>query len=301
MGTTAFPVRQAEDGTGCTDVTMRRILGALYPDKGVVSGLKVFGTTGLAYKVDEGVAVCSKDTDDGNTLAYFEGGTVAASANASSNPRIDVVWLESHDLTQGDADNLVALGVTEGTPAATPVEPDAPTYATKLAVMFVPAQASTTSSATRQGDVDQAVPYGASLGLVGELVVTYNANWDLDNPTNKEVGIGSTTFSLPTRRLVQFNVTVTMGANGGTMADGDGSVYSVLYLDGAKLERREIRLRATGNAVSQFYQYTAEVPAGPHTLQWKCAKNAASSLRFYYQKGDWAGQQVQMVDLGPVG
>lgn len=293
MSTTAFPVRQTSEGVGCTDIALRKIFGALYPDKGIITGLTVKGGNTLSYTVAEGVAVCSKGDADGSTLAYYEGGSVDVSANSSSNPRIDVVWITSHDVTQGDTDNLVAIGVTEGKAAATPVEPDVPSYATKLCAMQLPAGSSTTSSATQYGNAGQAIPYGASLGLMAEIVGTKNGNWEGGN-------VGSTTFTLPTARTIQFNVTVTAGAVNGVMADGDGSVYSKMWLDGNTLEQREVRIRAMGNAVSSCYQYTTEIAAGEHTLSWTYAKNACDALYLYYAKGGWAGQQIQIVDLGPV-
>lgn len=297
MATTAFPVRQTSDGVGCTDVTLRKILGALYPDKGVVAGLSVSGQNGTSYKVSEGVAVCSKGAADGTTLAYFEGGSVDVSANSSSNPRIDVVWLTAHDVTQGDSDNLVTLGVTQGTAAATPAKPAIPSYATELGAMQVPAGATTTAKATAYGSVGQAVPYGASLGLIEEIVQTHNSNWGSSGVTQ---GMASRSFAVSTPRTLQLNVTVTAGANGGTYADGDGSLYSLIKLDGATVDNRELRLRAAGNAVSQFYQVTCEVSAGSHELSWSMTPNACSSIRMYYSKGGWAGQQIQIVDLGTV-
>lgn len=56
MTTTAFPVRQTEAGVGCTDIAMRKIFGALYPDKGVITGLSVKGGNSLSYTVSEGAA-----------------------------------------------------------------------------------------------------------------------------------------------------------------------------------------------------------------------------------------------------
>lgn len=297
MTTTAFPVRQTEGGVGCTDIAMRKIFGALYPDKGVITGLSVKGGNSLSYTVSEGVAVCSKGTADGSTLAYFEGGSVDVSANSSSNPRIDVVWITSHDVTQGDSDNLVTLGVTQGTAAASPTEPDIPSYATKLQAMQVPAQSTTTSRASAYGAQDMAIPYGASLGLIGEILQTHNANW---GENQKQASMGSTTLSLATGRIVQFNVTITAGANSGTYTDGDGSVYSYIKVDGSYIDSREVRLRAANNAVSQFYQITTELSAGNHTIDWSMKPNSCSSIRMYYTKPGWAGQQIQVVDLGPV-
>lgn len=149
MSNTAFGVAQTSAGVGTTDTDMRKIIAAQWESTGVIDGLAVTGTTSLYYKVAAGVAVCSKGASDGKTLAYFSGGnTSAVSANSSGNPRIDCIWITAHDATQGDSDNLVTLGVTQGTPAATPVAPTLPTYATLLAEMLLPAGATTTANAT---------------------------------------------------------------------------------------------------------------------------------------------------------
>lgn len=149
MSNTAFGVAQTSAGVGTTDTDMRKIIAAQWESTGVIDGLAVTGTTSLYYRVAAGVAVCSKGVSDGKTIAYFGGGnTSAVSANSSGNPRIDCIWVTAHDATQGDADNLVTLGVTQGTPAATPVAPTLPTYATLLAEMLLPAGATTTANAT---------------------------------------------------------------------------------------------------------------------------------------------------------
>lgn len=149
MSNTAFGVAQTSAGVGTTDTDMRKIIAAQWESTGVIDGLAVTGTTSLYYKVAAGVAVCSKGASDGKTLAYFSGGsTPTVSANSSGNPRIDCIWITAHDATHGDSDNLVTLGVTQGTAAATPTAPTIPTYATLLAAMLVPAGATTTATAT---------------------------------------------------------------------------------------------------------------------------------------------------------
>lgn len=297
MSMVAFPVHQTADGIGCTDIMMRTIYGALYPDKGIITGLGVTGGNTTAYTVAAGVAVCSKGSADGTVLAPYEGGTVSVSANSASNPRIDVVWICHHDVTQGDEDNYVTLGVTEGAAAASPVEPDIPSYATKLQAMTMPANATTTASATKSGTADMAIPYGASLGLIGKVLQSHNGDWGTPGTYTR---MAQTSFTLPTARTVQLNVTITAGATSGTYTDGDGSVYSRVDIDGTSVDGREIRLRAKGNAISQFYQVTTTLQAGKHNLEWFMSPNACKHIYMYCNLPGWAGQQIQVVDLGPV-
>ena len=149
MSNTAFGVAQTTDGVGCKDSDMRHILGTQWDSVGVVKGLSVVGTTSLYYTVDSGVAVCSKGSSDGKTIAYFDGAnTATVAANSAGNPRIDSVYIYSNDISQGDSDNLVHIGVVSGTASATPVAPTLPTYATLLSEMLLPAGATTTANAT---------------------------------------------------------------------------------------------------------------------------------------------------------
>lgn len=307
MSTTAFPVRQTSEGVGCTDIALRKIFGALYPDKGIITGLTVKGGNTLSYTVAEGVAVCSKGDADGSTLAYYEGGSVDVSANSSSNPRIDVVWITSHDVTQGDEDNLVAIGVTEGKAAATPVEPDIPSYATKIGSMQMAGGATTTSSATQYGSASQVVPYGGANGLMFNGAINFTGQWGKEGT---EQGLSNFSFYLSTKRIIQIGITITAGAvNGRWTADGDGSVYSCIRDNGSGaasasdpqgeiLDRREIRIHKVGNAVSQYYMFTCELDAGYHNLILSYQPQTCDALYFYYSKNAYAGQRIDVVDLG---
>lgn len=259
MSTTAFPVRQTSEGVGCTDFAMRRIFGALYPDTGIVTGLTVTGGNSLGYTVAEGVAVCSKGEADGSTLAYCEGGTVAVKANSASNPRIDVVWVTAHDVTQGDSDNLVTLGVTQGTAAASPTEPAIPAYATKLAAMQMPAGATTTASATQYGKAPVAVPYGATMGLLGEYVdeswvdAPYDSTWRV---------VGTVTLTLPTRRLVEVVHETRCHAS----TESSSSFYLKLNVDGADVTDGGDEQIVFSNWVRGSWRYIAELDAGTHVV-----------------------------------
>lgn len=295
MSTTAFPVRQSSDGVGCTDVVLRHIVAALYPDTGVVNGLKVTGTNSAAYNVAAGVAVCSKASSDGNTLAYWEGGTAATSANSSSNPRIDLIWIASHDLTQGDDDNLVTVGVTQGTPAASPQEPTLPAGATRLVAMQVPGGAASTSAATVYGVYDYAVPYGGSSGILFDKVNTAN-NQTYDLASEMVVVTGS--FTTTTKRHVQIGITITASAVNGTIGTANqGSLYGRLYIDGKAVDIRETRVVGEDNAVSTFYAVYTDVGAGTHSIKLSYTKNGMSKARFRYGSG-WAGQRVVVFDAG---
>ncbi|MDD6565952.1 MAG: hypothetical protein PUF11_04085, partial [Parafannyhessea umbonata] len=123
MADVALGIRNnGSDGT--TPLALRLALAALFPQSGILSGLGVKGSSSLAYSVAQGVAVCTRGAGDGSTLATVSAGsTPAVAANGAGYPRIDAVWVTAHDKDQGDADNHVTLGVTQGTAAASPARP----------------------------------------------------------------------------------------------------------------------------------------------------------------------------------
>ena len=299
MATTAFPVRQAEDGTGCTDVAMRKIMGALYPGRGIVSGLAVTGGATAAYAVAPGVAVCSKGEGDGNVLAYCEGGAVACSANAGSYARRDVVWVTSHDLTQGDPDNLVTLGVTEGEPSAAPVDPEPPSYATPLATVELPAGAADTSQAAVVSTGGYAIPYGACTGLLVNR--RYISNKDIKISTQKT--LMSQYFDLPTDRTVTFKCATCMTPKdreaGGAQSVGEARVNVYVYLDGEQIAW--LSTYADEWATPRWTEYTTTVPAGRHLARMD-VKSASdwTTARFWCYSGAPDGQRFQAFDMGPV-
>lgn len=114
---TALGVQPDSSGNGVTPLTHRKIIDALWTSTGIVTGLDVTGRNDLKYDVAAGVAICSRGDADGKTEAYWPGGqTTAVAAGDSTWPRIDRVWIKAHDMSQGDSDNQVVVGVTQGTP-----------------------------------------------------------------------------------------------------------------------------------------------------------------------------------------
>lgn len=282
MSTVAYPVQQDSNGKGCTAPTLRQIVKSKWESTGIITGLKVTGTTSLTYSVSAGVAVCSKGTADGYTEAYFEGGsTSAVSAGDASNPRIDTIWITSHDITLGDADNSVVIGVTSGTPAASPAKPTIPTYATELASMLVPSGASSTASATAAGSVQYAIPYGASLGVlinnlyafdgVGDVSLTW---WTL----------GSGTVYLPTDRDIEFRFSHCISSTDGNNL---GSELVQFMVDGVPFVGTEI----CGSMFWETHQFSAikTVSAGTHTFSVRQQHKSGGNIYYHYAPGDWSG------------
>lgn len=205
--TTALGIAPDSDGNGVTPLTHRRVQGYQWDSTGVCGGLEVSGTTSMSYDVSAGMAVTSRGDSDGVALAYYEGGSIETEAGDSSNDRYDVVWIKSNDLAQGDETNEVELGVTQGDPASSPSIPSIPTGAVAADTLLVPAGADTTNACESTGEISYAIPYGASVGLLG------SNNNDTDNyanygsiglSTSKYVSFNAVTFSVPTDRNIEI-------------------------------------------------------------------------------------------------
>lgn len=226
MATTALGIMQDSSGAGLDPLTHRRIISAMWGNAGVVSGLEVTGGTGLSYSVAPGVAVCSRAESDGKVELYFEGGSAGpVSAGDPSNPRIDCVWVKANDAQQGDADNRVHVGVTQGAASPSPSAPELPAGATLLASMRMPAGAQSTASATPASNTAYAIPYGASLGLLAEAVDARDYVKDNDNSYSQAANVQ---FTVPTDRLVELECRICVGAckPDGSLG-GDWLQYSV--------------------------------------------------------------------------
>lgn len=293
MATTAFPVRQDTDGNGCTDVTLRKIMQALHPTKGIITGLTVSVQNSLNYYVGAGTAVCSKGSSDGNTLAYWAGGTVSTTSNTSSNPRIDVIWITSHDITQGDSNNYVTLGVTQGTAAASPTAPSIPSYATKIVAMKVPASATTTSSASVYGSYNR-ITAVTTMGLLASSTIANSATGDATKL--KWYTENSTSFYVPTKRLVelQYDVSVRCSETSGTDTY-IGWGLKCFNLDGKAIANSTWEWRVEPYITEhRKASVLVEVSAGSHTCSvttGKMAGNDTSRPQFAYgNPGDSSGR-----------
>lgn len=259
--TTALGVQPDSNGNGVTPEVHRQIIAAQWQNTGVVDGLDVSGRNDLAYNVAAGVAVCSRGSADGKTLAYWPGGkTAAVSAGDPSNPRIDVIWITAHNLKFKDADNQVVVGVTQGTPSANPVAPSVPAGCTRLMSMRMPSGASSTQSATMTDTQDYATPYGANLGILSRIA----ENKDLQASSNPAYTapflIG--TFKMPTDR----NLLLTMYACVSTPSkNGAKGVATVRFIvDGKTYTTRKVEY--TDSWVTHECTCSLQLAKGSHTI-----------------------------------
>ena len=258
--TTALGVAPDSTGRGVDPPTHRRIIKAHWENVGVVCGLDVTGRSDLRYNVAAGVAVCSRGNADGYTEAYWSGGqTVAVSAGDPSNPRIDVIWIKANDVSQGDRDNQVTVGVTQGTPSTNPVAPSVPSGCTRLMSMRMPAAASSTQSATMVDTQDYAIPYGANLGVLARIA----ENRDMQASSNPAYTAPFLidTFKMPTDRNLLLTMYACVSAPSKNGAKGVAAVRFVV--DGNLYTTRKIEY--TDSWVTHECTCSLQLAKGPHT------------------------------------
>ena len=273
VSTTALGVRQSDDTVpvGTTANALRHILAAQWSSTGVIDGLKVTGTSSLAYHVAAGTAVCSKGSSDGKTLAYFEGAnTPGINSNSSGNPRIDSVYIYANDLDQGDSDNLVHVGVVQGTPATNPAAPGIPTYGTLLAQMLMPAGSASASNASNVSSIAYAIPYGASLGLIGwdANSTTTNQNWD-----NTWYSQASKSIYLSTDRYIK----VVFDFRAVTLDGSISSMYFKLQIDGTDYTDGSDERPIFNVWARDYITWTFGVNKGNHTFNVLAKANTSKT------------------------
>lgn len=138
----------ADDGTSA----LAGRNGVFYDGQGnVVSGNTDTGTMSYSVRacqfalyllgtVGSGIVLGSND-------AVFKATTTAA---PGSNSRIDVIWVRQHAVASGDggsdSDNIMQIGVTQGTAAASPTVPTIPTGAMALAQAVMTSGSTSTNS-----------------------------------------------------------------------------------------------------------------------------------------------------------
>ena len=286
------------NGNGLTAIDYRKILQGFYPNPGIVNGGTVTGNSSLTYHVTPTVAVIDRGSD-GTRLVYFGGGdTPAVAAGDASNRRIDVIWLKANDPAIDGGSNDVVIGVTQGTPAANPTVPTLDSG--QLALMEKLVQPGTTNLSTGSGDnrsYNYAIPYGASLGMLGESWNRVDASGD--STIQRHYYEQPISFWLPTDRLIEFRFWVNYSAS-----DGNLSEWALQFqVDGVGLDHAASVFRGEQTWETHYASYIATIPAGSHTARVDTWLQYGSAPVFHFN-GDsthdplWIGRRFQVWDRG---
>ena len=309
---TALGIQQLEDGTGLDPVTHRRIIKAHWHNVGIVNGLEVKGRSDLRYNVSAGMAVVSRSDSDGYAEAYWEGGqTGAVSTGDPSNPRIDTVWIKANDKQQGDSDNSVIVGVTQGTPSSSPVPPSLPVGCVALANMRVPAGATSTGSAQLSSERDYAIPYGSNLGLLKDYRDTTTGNFDTTK--YKKTTRCQCKINVPTERLLDLRFTASVASSGSS--DQHTNWYVSFSVDGQEVDYTggEFYLNPITHEAKQRTA-TIRVSEGTHNIGvitgWVSGEACPHAMAGRYEdlsgsasdkfSGTMPGKYFEIWDRGPV-
>lgn len=302
MATTALGVSPDSDGNGVTPSVHRHIIGGIFQNTGVIDGLNVRGNTGLTYTVDQGVAVCEKNSSDGKTLVYWPGGeTPSVQAGDPTYPRIDVVWVSANNKPEySDSDNYVHVGVTSGAPSANPVEPGLPDGCTKLMAFRLPAGATSTQGATQVSSYRYAIPFGGNLGELGE-------NWwkqDMKGSPDllKMFYEQETGFTVPTDRLIELVIQATYNSDKG---DAEDSQWSVQFqIDNKDIPHAATNFVSRGAWETHQFSFITKVWQGHHTARLRTWLQHGAVPCFHYS-GDssgsnaaWVGRRFMIFDRG---
>lgn len=311
MATTALGIMQDSSGAGVDPLTHRRIIKARWSNPGIISGLEVTGGSGLTYNVSAGNAVLSRSSSDGYTEAYWEGGsTPAVSTGDPSNPRIDTVWLKADDVQQGDGDNRVKVGVTQGTPSSSPVAPSAPSGCTAIAEMRMPAGATSTSSAQQTSEREYAIPYGANLGLLASYRDTTNGV--IDSTKQKRSTRCAVKVTVPTDRLIDLRFVASVASSGTYGSDQYTNWYVSFLLDGSEIQYSGGEMLLSNlTCETRERTFTVPVDKGTHTIAvstaWVSGTNAPSVRAGTYSEaggsaagfqGTFPGMKLEVWDRG---
>lgn len=300
LGTVAFGVSQNAAGQGTTAHTLRKIIERKWQSPGVLSGGVVSGRADLKYNVAEGAAVCRRNGQDGMTELWWDAAqTPAVAAGDGANPRIDAIWVMAH--TDSDTDNHVVLGVTSGTPSASPKNPALPEGAVAVGYRRLPAGARTTQASTASGDIDYALIHGASMGILFRLAENIDGPVANDNRS----AFLSKEWYFPTDRNVELKVFMCIS----TPEKGKnqtGVATCRFLIDGELYTSRKIEY--TENWVTHEFSTEAKVSAGWHTYGLAMFKQQGTDYVAHYgteanpivNTGDdkYVGRVFRMRDMG---
>lgn len=294
MATTALGIAPDSTGAGVDPLTHRKIIQGRWQSTGVVSGLAVSQRADLAYDVAPGVAVLSRSEADGFVEAYWPGGRVQTKAGDPSSPRVDAVYLVARDASQGDADSRVAAGVAQGQPSASPAPPALPAGALAVAWLRVEAGATATQGAASVQQADYAIPYGASMGLLGEY-------WDkrsyVGNPDPIDFFGMACRVSVPTDRLVRVSVAVNYSSSDVTKPSEE--TYAV-QVDGADVPYQAARFSSQQSWETHTFEAIVELARGDHQVRLRNRHTYGPAASYHYggDGAEFVGRRLTVWDAG---
>lgn len=317
--TVALGIAPDSSGTGVDPLTHRKLIMGHWNNVGIISNsrskadempLNVTGRSDLRYDVAAGAAVCSRGRADGYTEAYWAGGQSPAIPTPDpNNGRCDYVWIRANDPTQGGSSNQVEIGVTAGTPAANPGYPTWPSDATVIAMVSVPAGA----TSTKQCEIlrgNWALAAGGNLSRIAVDVNNYEGPGDYGDG-GKDYFEQEMSFTLPSDRIIEFRYTATAccaDPNDPSKPSYDASRFACWYV-GVQLDGVDIPNGGGQFQVSRAWQQVHlnvvhTVSAGTHTVRTRNHRVTWGENVYFVahtdEKETYPGRTLEVWDRGPV-
>ncbi|GAA2178566.1 hypothetical protein GCM10009785_01650 [Brooklawnia cerclae] len=236
-------------------------------DSPIVAGGLVSGLATMAYAYTAGVGVVK--TAAGAVLVCWTAGQTALTTAPPSGTAVDAIWV--------DADGDVNLSR----------EADMPTDVCVLDKRNVAAGTISTAATTSTWGRRYAMPYGASLGLLGQDVMPMDGTgsgtpweWYVEQPV---------TFYLPTSRLVKLDFTGCISASGGEAARGGWFIN--FRIDGADVPGSGCEFSLDNIWQGKHWEVTVELPEGMHTAHVRSCNSWGAAPVFHYNSKSVEGQQ----------
>lgn len=266
---------------GTTPEGLQRWLGSQYMNTGIIPGKNigtVTGTSSWSYAYDAGCAFMYVSQASGNGIMVpFEKGTVPTSPAPSTGTRSDVIYVDTNGVVR------VAQGATNAPQGVV------------LDRRVVSAGATSTNSSVSNWDKSFSIPAGASLGLLHRFHDPAADNL-IGNVSPMTLGAGR--FSLPSDRLVRFDLTHCISA-----VDGEWDTNATVMLWQVFIDNKQemsFTTRAEWDMPqANFMSFTKQLSAGAHTVHY--VQSRLKGARFRHHKGTadaYLGNRFEVWDAG---
>lgn len=273
-------------GTSALDI--RNINSGLY-NQGILYGCTVdVSTTAMTYTIQRGV-VSNALVWGEHVMMPVNKTTITVPKNTGTTSRTDYVYVKQN-MPEKDGNNNIVFGVSNA-----PIE----TYDQRLVLrkFLVPAGATTTSKAVRQGSINFATPYGQAGRLLVNKVDTYNGLL-----RNRQINDMGADFNLSTDRIIRTDITVTHDMEPGQSASD--RLNAEIWVDSVRRAKFSTGKIDTETYTTTSWTWYTELAKGQHNLTVKLYSyrnevyNLPSVVYLRHSNNSWPGQRVVVTDAG---
>lgn len=269
-------------GTSSKDI--RNISAGLY-SPGIITGAAVLtSASAMSYSTTAGVVAIPIATGE-TVLAPVPATVVPTAAAPSSGTRIDIIYAtQSMPTIDGNSNVVVRVGTS------------LPARSVELGRRIITANILNTNSATKTGEIDYSIPYGASLGILHQYRDTRNGIIN-----HARTIVNSKSIYLPTDRQVKLSIISSMSSRdaGRWEVAKYCSVSYDVAVDG------KYRSHFGSGGLDQAWQtfhfsdiYT--LSAGTHIFRFEMLRRDGPGYPYAHYGAGWGGTLWTIEDLSPV-